>query len=260
MNKGILIYERNHYELNKWFAKKIIEEAKILDLDIKLVFSDELIHEDINFIINRTHDYLITEYYTSNNIKCFNNELVCLLGNNKKLMYEYFNNNDIRIIKTTNEIIEYPFILKEIKGYSGTGVYKVNNELEYQNIISTIKDDYIIQEYSNNTFDIRVYIINNKIIKAIKRENTTSFKANVKQGGKASIYTLNNSELELVNKVLSKLDCDFVGIDLMYDNNNQVCINEIEDVVGTRSLYELTNIDIVREFLNKCIKKYMDNI
>ena len=51
-------------------------------------------------------------------------------------------------------------------------------------------------------------------------------------------------------------DTRYVGIDFILDDNNKFIFNEIEDVVGSRMLYQVSDIDIVDLYLNKIIGKY----
>ena len=55
---------------------------------------------------------------------------------------------------------------------------------------------------------------------------------------------------------MTLLDFDFVGIDFILDENGQFLFNEIEDVVGTRTLYKHYEIDVVQTYL-KYIKKQL---
>ena len=64
--------------------------------------------------------------------------------------------------------------------------------------------------------DVRVYIIGNKIIKAVLRTSTESFKSNYSLGGKVQEYTLNNEEKAMVERIVDKLPLDYAGIDFTF--------------------------------------------
>ena len=59
-------------------------------------------------------------------------------------------------------------------------------------------------------------------------------------------YELSSEEVRTVKAVLRCLPClpDFVGIDFLADK--ELIFNEVEDVVGTRMLYETTDKDAAR--------------
>ena len=52
----------------------------------------------------------------------------------------------------------------------------------------------------------------------------------------------------IIEKVLSHMNFDFAGIDLIYHNGHPV-LNEIEDVVGSRMLYNYTDINAGKEYI-----------
>ena len=53
------------------------------------------------------------------------------------------------------------------------------------------------------------------------------------------------------NKVLGLF---YVGIDFIIDKNNHLIFNEVEDVVGSRMLYNTSNIDIVDYTIGKYLQ------
>ena len=78
--------------------------------------------------------------------------------------------------------------------------------------------------------DLRVYIIGKKIVGAIKRQANNSFRANFSLGGSVTSYQCDKEILDYVNQVVQVFDFGMVGIDFILD--------EIEDVVGARMLYQ----------------------
>ena len=57
----------------------------------------------------------------------------------------------------------------------------------------------------------------------------------------------------MVNKVIDIFDFGFVGIDFMF-SDGQMIFNEIEDVVGARMLYHLTDLDVVDIYVAHILK------
>ena len=99
--------------------------------------------------------------------------------------------------------------------------------------------------------DIRVYVVGGVILTAMERiavDTEKDFRSNYSLNGNAKEHALTDEELKLAAKVADHIKADFVGIDLIYNNGRPV-VNEIEDAVGTRMLYSLTDIDPVREFV-----------
>jgi hypothetical protein len=103
---------------------------------------------------------------------------------------------------------------------------------------------------SGKTKDIK----DNKIVKAILRKSTKDFRANYSISKSAEVYELNENEISLINKVINLFSIDYAGIDFLINENNELIFNEIEDSVGARALYELTDINIASLYIEHIYK------
>ena len=258
MVKGILVYTSADAEYNKWFIDHIIEEGRKCNLDIRLVLSDkeEVPDNDIDFAIVRNRDSKLCKRLEENNIRCFNSSYVVNIGNDKWEMYKDFNAAGIPVMYTQKTKLPYPFVMKPVNGHGGENVYLIKNADEYESVISNIPDDrqgdLIYQVIATEKGrDIRVYVVGGTILTAMERiavDTEKDFRSNYSLNGNAKEHALTDEELKLAAKVADHIKADFVGIDLIYNNGKPV-VNEIEDAVGTRMLYSLTDIDPVHEFV-----------
>ncbi len=259
MDKAYLIYDPIDIEKNTWFIQHLISCFKQYDVELILIHDYEYLNvKDALFILNRSRNVEISKYFEQKNIKVFNSSLVCLLGNNKYEAYEHLNHLNINILPYQyNHIDDYPKVLKSLNGHGGNEVFLIENQLQYQQITSTLQKDYITQDLLQDYgVDVRVYIVDNQVYQCVKRISNTSFKSNYSLGGKVSLYTLTPSQEALLNKILQYTHFDFVGIDFLLDQNGLFYFNEIEDVVGTRMLYQLSDKDIVKDFVDTIMSKF----
>ena len=258
MVKGILVYTSADAEYNEWFIDHIIEEGRKCNLDIRLVLSDkeEIPDNKYSFAIVRNRDSKLCKRLEENNIRCFNSSYVVNIGNDKWEMYKDFNAAGIPVMYTQKTKLPYPFVMKPVNGHGGENVYLIKNADEYESVISNIPDerqgDLIYQVIATEKGrDIRVYVVGGTILTAMERiavDTEKDFRSNYSLNGNAKEHALTDEELKLAAKVADHIKADFVGIDLIYNNGRPV-VNEIEDAVGTRMLYSLTDIDPVREFV-----------
>lgn len=258
MVKGILVYTSADAEYNRWFIDHIIEEGRKCNLDIRLVLSDkeEIPDNKYSFAIVRNRDAKLCKRLEENNIRCFNSSYVVNIGNDKWEMYKDFNAAGIPVMYTQKTKLPYPFVMKPVNGHGGENVYLIKNADEYESVISNIPDerqgDLIYQVIATEKGrDIRVYVVGGIILTAMERiavDTEKDFRSNYSLNGNAREHALTDEELKLAAKVADHIKADFVGIDLIYNNGRPV-VNEIEDAVGTRMLYSLTDIDPVREFV-----------
>ena len=258
MVKGILVYTSADAEYNKWFIDHIIEEGRKCNLDIRLVLSDkeEIPDNKYSFATVRNRDSKLCKRLEENNIRCFNSSYVVNIGNDKWEMYKDFNAAGIPVMYTQRTKLPYPFVMKPVDGHGGENVYLIKNADEYKRAIDTNPDEktgkFIFQvPATEKGRDIRVYVVGGIILTAMERnavDTEKDFRSNYSLNGNAKEHALTDEELKLAAKVADHIKADFVGIDLIYNNGRPV-VNEIEDAVGTRMLYSLTDIDPVREFV-----------
>lgn len=238
---GILIYTNKEAKRNRFSIEKFIQQ-----LDVKLV--DENFKRDADFVINRTNDYKIAEYYESRGIRVFNPSSLSKIANDKQKCYEFMKENGIEIMPINYKGV--PAVKKKIDGHGGIDVYMLDKAEPFE-------DGYVYQKPCDTLGrDVRVWLIGGKIIASILRSSDTDFRSNFCLGGKASEYTLTDDDRALVYKIADLLDYDYIGIDFIF-NNGRLVFNEIEDTVGARMIYSLTDIDIISLYCDY-IKEELD--
>lgn len=281
--KGWLIYNRTDAELNSAFIDWFLEESHSLNIDLQLVYTDNLhvtlqngqisVHtkekqDTPDFSIVRTIDPLLTAQLEQAGVVCFNNAEIATLANDKIKTHLELAKLDIPMLdmhfQTRTPLpqppLAFPFVWKTASGRGGKEVHLVENEAQYRVLQQQYaKQSVLIQQLAPTSGkDVRVFVIGKKIIAAVLRSSEQDFRANYSLGGSASLYTLNIEEQLLVKRIVDHYDFGFVGIDFLFDENGSFLFNEIEDVVGSRTLSEVSNMNIVRLYL-EFIKKRMED-
>ena len=93
-------------------------------------------------------------------------------------------------------------------------------------IISDIDPvSFIMQEFIEESrgTDVRMNVVGNRIVSAIKRVNENDFRSNITNGGTAYPYEPNEEETELALKASSAAGCDFAGVDILKGKTDMVC-------------------------------------
>ncbi|MFV0503321.1 MAG: RimK family alpha-L-glutamate ligase [Lachnospirales bacterium] len=225
--KGILIYNKEDYELNVTFGKWLIDEFGALGVELKVVFTENIYNMDFDFAINRSRNIDISLLCQLNNIPVFNNSQITLLGNNKLMAYNYAKILGLNILPVLLKD-EEQMIAKPNHGHGGEGIRLVNK----------INHGLIYQQYKKIIGDVRFYIINNELIASVIRTNSNSIVSNFSKGGNVEVYKPTGDELAILNTFKSQLDIDYCGIDFL-KTEDDFYFNEIEDVVGSRMLSHL---------------------
>ena len=234
--KPILIYSEEEARRNAFAADKIKNE-----LGAELKMPDY--NGNAQFVINRTNDAEVARRFESRGIKVFNSASFSELANDKQACYDFMEQNGIEIMPTRCKIP--PFVKKPKDGHGGRGVVMCHSAEEYD-------ENMVCQKCASDLGrDLRVWVINGKIIASILRESKTDFRSNFCLGGEATPYEMNAEERALVQKIISLLDGGFYyGIDFVF-NNGKIVFNEIEDTVGARMVYAKTDIDIIKLFCDE---------
>lgn len=227
---GILIYTNEQARRNAFAIEKFKK-----NLDIRLV--DEAYRGSADFVINRTNDYKIAEYYEKKGIRVFNPSALSRLANDKQLCYDFMQNNSVEIMPT--RYCGVPCVKKPASGHGGEGVEMLEEKEPHQN-------GFVYQKPCDALGrDLRVWVIGKEIVSSILRVSKTDFRSNFCLGGEAVVYKMNKQEALLVEKIISLIDSDYIGIDFVF-NNGHLVFNEIEDAVGARMVYAKTDTDIIR--------------
>ncbi|PLS16877.1 hypothetical protein CVD28_14575 [Bacillus sp. M6-12] len=275
MNIGWLIYNSFDAEKNKAYIQWMLDEAKRANIKLEFLLRDRLTIGLINhsltvlyegkqipspeFAIIRAIDPLFTRQLEMLGIRTYNSSIVSEICNNKAKTHQFLSPLGIPMADTVfyhGEMLDgmaapfsYPFIVKEVHGRGGKSVYMINSEADIEKI-KHLRGSWIIQKPAVLGKDIRVFVIGKKILAAVLRESDTDFKSNFTLGGRASLYTLSKEETDLAEKIIHAFDFGMVGIDFVFHEDGSLLLNEIEDVVGSRTLSALTDLNIVREYLS----------
>lgn len=227
---GVLIYTLQEAKRNAFSVEKYKKF-----LGVKLV--DENYRGDADFVINRTNDYRIGEFFENRGIRVFNPSSLSRLANDKQFCYEFMEKNGVDIMPVNYK--GAPVVKKKTDGSGGKQVYLLDKAEPFE-------EGYVYQKPCDTLGkDLRVWVIGGEIITSVLRESKTDFRSNFCLGGSATPYTLSNEERKFVEKAVNLVSCDYAGFDFLF-NNGGLVFNEIEDTVGARMVYSVSDIDIIK--------------
>lgn len=236
----VLFYSDEEAKRNS-FIVSIMEQ----ELGARLVTPDY--RGGADYVINRTNDYKIAEFYEQTGVRVFNPSAFSKLANNKQLCYDFMEQNGIEILPTRYGTP--PFVKKPVDGHGGRGVVMCCSAAEFDEAMVCQKPA------SDLGRDLRVWVIGGEIITAVLRVSKTDFRSNYCLGGEAVPYILSRDETAQINRIISLLNGDYYGMDFVF-NNGKIVFNEIEDTVGARMVYDKTDIDIIKLYCDY-IKRVM---
>lgn len=245
----------------------------------------------ILFVINRTREYKLSLRFEKINVKVFHSSKITELGNNKYKTYcclkEYFEKNKNEpqgewiahtvLVKADdlnnvlNDYIGKDYVIKSVDGHGGSqvfslnydgtklGSYRKNRDNAKNNIYKSLQGhDCVLQKrIDSDSNDIRVYIVFGKIYAAVLRHGNDGFKSNFSLGGSVEEYFLDEEQKKFIEKFIEAFGAgqlSMAGIDFILTRDGNLIFNELEEMVGSRMLYNCSKHDIVRKYVEQIAK------
>lgn len=288
---GWIIYSRAEAERNHAYIEKYMASAERRHVNLRLVLEESiecgfdkhgpLIVEDgraavlPDFVISRTRDPFLAYHLEAMELPVFNSGFVSEMCLDKRRTMQLATAAGLPVMPSVfcSVLSDWPdwyglpwqgaTVIKPVNGHGGYGVCLVKNEAEYLAALRRYKDmegppveELIIQQAASDLGrDLRVYVIGGHIEAAMLRRSDPErdFRSNYCLGGEAIVHELSHLERSLIKQLVSRTEFGLVGIDFIYDNGQPI-FNEIEDVVGSRMLYSMTDIDIADRYLEHIVK------
>lgn len=102
--------------------------------------------------------------------------------------------------------------------------------------------------------DYRVFVINGKVVAAMKRIGT-SWVNNVAAGGRCEVVEQNQSMIELALKAAAAVAIDYCGVDIIQAANGEYYVLEVNSIPAWKGLQSVTELNVaqllVDDFLTK---------
>lgn len=261
--KGLLIYDAVGFARNSWFAKRLEQACKKQGLDLNLcVLTSETVHLPLvpDFAAVRVANPALTKKLEDAGVRTFNNYKTSFVANDKWQTYLFLKENGFRVMETEegfSETLPFPYVLKSVDGHGGSEVFLVKTEEEKNKLKAEYSSGrrFVSQKFcSSPGRDLRVYVLGGKVLAGAMRSSSSDFRSNYSLGGTAEIVQVPPNITSVAERIAAKLQSDFVGVDFIFDGDDAV-VNEVEDVVGTRMLYDLTDLDAAEEYAKYIAKK-----
>ncbi len=154
----------------------------------------------------------------------------------------------------TNSLINENIVIKPNIGSKGRGISKV------QSLSKDLDDDCFSQEFRGKPGeDIRVIMINGKVVGGMKRSNSNGeWRSNIALGSNGSLFEVNSFLANICKKAQEATDMFFCGIDILEDGNEYIIL-EVNRAPQFKEFEKVTGINIskmlVEEVLNETSNK-----
>jgi ribosomal protein S6--L-glutamate ligase len=164
----------------------------------------------------------------------------------------------------TNDLIEMvggaPLIVKLLEGTQGRGVVLAETKKAAESVINAFKAlraNLLVQEFIKEADgkDLRCFVIDGKVVASIQREAAPGeFRANIHQGGTASIVKITPQERALALKASKTLGLKVAGVDIIRSKKGPLLL-EVNSSPGLEGIESATGKDIAGMMISSIEKK-----
>ena len=164
----------------------------------------------------------------------------------------------------TNDLIDMvdgaPLIVKLLEGTQGRGVVLAETKKAGESVINAFKAlraNLLVQEFVKEAEgkDLRCFVIDGKVVASIQREAAPGeFRANIHQGGTASIVRITPKERALAVKAARVLGLKVAGVDIIRSKSGPLLL-EVNSSPGLEGIEGATGKDVAGMMIASIEKK-----
>ncbi len=290
--KGWLIFNKGFANEHNLKQYKLYEDAcnKLnIKLELKTNFEilfilSEFVDSKVtnlnkpDFILFLDKDITLAKQLELAGFNVFNSSFCIENCDNKNLSHILFAKHGVRTPKTITSKLDFsdkfianeqfnnfiiteiglPMVVKEACGSFGQQVYLINTIEELIDIQKKLyKTEHLYQEFISSSYgrDVRVYIVNNEVITSILRVNNSDFRANITNGGNVQEFEVDDKIRKLAIKAAKAVEADFAGVDILFGEDNEPIICEVNSNAYFLGLFSLNGTNIAEYIIKFIVSK-----
>ena len=257
-------------ELYGYLAKAAEREGIQLSLKSSSLLcaclEDELTVCTPDFVIFWDKDYLLAKRLEQAGIPLFNSAEAMRVCDDKMLTsvalqgkvcmpktvlapktFEGVGYTDRAFLRQAAQALGFPMVVKEAFGSFGAQVYLAEDETQLNAIVDSIGwKPFLMQEFisASKGRDVRINVVGDEVFCAILRENPCDFRSNITGGGTGTEYVPTKAQAKLAIDVCQALGLDFAGVDVLFGENDQPILCEVNSNPHFKSTFDCTGKDM----------------
>lgn len=161
-------------------------------------------------------------------------------------------------LSDVGERLKFPVVIKECYGSGGKGVYLAKDASDLKTISENLKlVPHIYQKYMGKRkgTDVRVIVIGGKVAAAMQRENKNDFRSNIALGGIGKAVNISESFCLAAEKCARILNLDYCGVDILYGDNDEPYICEVNSNAFWGEITAVTKINVAKIYAEYIVNK-----
>lgn len=152
--------------------------------------------------------------------------------------------------------VSFPLVVKPINGQQGQGIYKCFTVEEVLDVVRSDEKNFIAQEFLPADGDVRIFIVDQEILGAIKRFIIPGdFRSNASLGARTKIYHLSSQEKEIALAAHRALGYDVSGVDMIISHDKQYIL-EVNHTPQWQAFKKTTTLQPEPYIINFALHQY----
>ncbi len=153
-----------------------------------------------------------------------------------------------------------PLIVKLLEGAQGRGVVMAETKKAAESVINAfkaIRANLLVQEFVKEAQgrDLRCFVIDGKVVATMERQAAPGeFRANLHQGGTASVVRITKEERMIAAKAAKTLGLKFAGVDIIRSQKGPLLL-EVNSSPGLEGIETATGKDVAGMMINSIEKR-----
>lgn len=147
----------------------------------------------------------------------------------------------------------FPLVVKECYGSFGDQVSLVHTMEELRaRAVAMGARPFLLQRFVSEAagVDVRLYVVGNRVVTAMRRRSDGDFRANLRQGGTAEPYTPTEEECDLARRCCRLLGLCFGGVDLLHTADGRAVVCEVNSNAHLAGITACTGVDVADEIVS----------
>jgi ribosomal protein S6--L-glutamate ligase len=144
--------------------------------------------------------------------------------------------------------LEGDVVVKPLFGSEGRGMLRITDpDLAWRTFraIEQVRGVLYLQKFiAHPGWDLRAFVLDGRVLAAMRRSARNGWRTNVAQGGHAEVVRLTGAEEELALRAAAALGATVAGVDLLPGPVGELYVIEVNAVPGWRALAPVTGVDV----------------
>jgi ribosomal protein S6--L-glutamate ligase len=150
-------------------------------------------------------------------------------------------------------------VVKPLFGAEGRGILRVSDPdlaLRTFRTLERLQAVLYVQQFIDHEgFDLRVMVLDGRVLAGMRRRSPHDFRTNVSRQAKAEPVELSERDREWALRSAEAVGARLAGIDLLYDREGNGYVIEVNGVPGWQALARVTGCDVALEVIQS-IEQY----